>query len=124
MPLSARTLLLSLADNRTVRRTVAKNGLSKGLVQRFVAGETLPEALAAARALQAHGISVALDLLGENVASEAEAQAAADAYADVLGALAQSGLPSPYISIKLTALGLDLGDELAMTHLRRLLTEA
>ncbi len=124
MPLSARTLLLSLADNPTVRQTVSKNGLSKGLIQRFVAGETLAEALAAAKGLQAHNINTALDLLGENVATEAEANDAASAYIAVLEALAESGLPSPYISIKLTALGLDLGDELASAHLRRILTAA
>ncbi len=124
MPLSARTLLLALADNPTVRQTVSKNGLSKGLIQRFVAGETLPEALAAAQGLQAYHINTALDLLGENVATEAEADGAASAYIAVLEALAKSGLPSPYISIKLTALGLDLGDELAATHLRRILTAA
>ena len=124
MPLSARTLLLSLADNPIVRQTVSKNGLSKGLIQRFVAGETLPEALAAAQALQAHGINTALDLLGENVATETEADAAASAYIAVLEALAESGLPSPYISIKLTALGLDLGDALAASHLRRILEVA
>ena len=121
MPLSARTLLLSLADNPAVRQTVSKNGLSKGLIQRFVAGETLAEALAAAQQLKAHNINTALDLLGENVATEAEADAAASAYIAVLEALAGSGLPSPYISIKLTALGLDLGDELASAHLRRIL---
>lgn len=124
MPLSARSLLLSLADNPTVRQTVSKNGLSKGLIQRFVAGETLPEALAAAKGLQAHQINTALDLLGENVATEAEAEASASAYITVLEALADSGLPSPYISIKLTALGLDLGDDLAAGHLRRILTAA
>ncbi len=124
MPLSARTLLLSLADNPSVRQTVSKNGLSKGLIQRFVAGETLAEALAVVQGLQAHRINTALDLLGENVATEAEADAAASAYIAVLEALAESGLPSPYISIKLTALGLDLGDELASSHLRRILTAA
>ena len=124
MPLSARRLLLSLADNSTVRQTISQNGLSKGLIQRFVAGETLSEALTAAKGLQAHQINTALDLLGENVATEAEAETAASAYIAVLEALAGSGLPSPYISIKLTALGLDLGDALAAGHLRRLLTAA
>ena len=105
-------------------RPSLKNGLSKGLIQRFVAGETLPEALAAAQGLQTHQINTAMDLLGENVATEAEADAAASAYIAVLEALAVSGLPSPYISIKLTALGLDLGNDLAAFHLRRILTAA
>ncbi len=121
--LSSRAVMLSLADNRAIRRMLVQNGMSKGLVQRFVAGESLEDALAAARSLQARGLDAALDLLGENVSSEAEAQAAGDAYIGVLEA-ASGGLSRPYVSVKLTALGLDLGDSLAAGHLRRILQAA
>ena len=117
-------MMLALAENETVKRTLVQNGMSKGMVQRFVAGETLDDALAAARRLQAQNIGAALDLLGENVATEAEACASSDAYIGVLRAVADAALPSPYISIKLTALGLDLGDDLAAANLRRVLTAA
>ena len=116
--------MLALAENETVKRTLVQNGMSKGIVQRFVAGETLGDAIAAARRLQALHIGAALDLLGENVATEAEARASTDAYIEVLKAVADAGLTSPYISIKLTALGLDLGDDLAAVNLQRVLTAA
>ena len=116
--------MLALAENETVKRTLVQNGMSKGMVQRFVAGETLEDAINAVRRLKTQNISTALDLLGENVATEAEASASADAYIGVLTAVADAGLPAPYISIKLTALGLDLSDDLAAANLTRILTAA
>jgi proline dehydrogenase len=124
MALNGRMVMLALAENETVKRALVRNGMSKGMVQRFVAGETLDDALAAVRQLKAQNIGTALDLLGENVATEAEASASADAYIGVLTAVADAKLPAPYISIKLTALGLDLGDALAAANLTRLLTAA
>lgn len=124
MPLNSRTVMLALADNQTVKRTLVQNGMSKGIVQRFVAGETLEEALATARRLQEKGIGTALDLLGENVATEEEAGEATEAYIHALEALVAARLPHPYISIKLTALGLDRSDALAAQNLSRLLTAA
>jgi proline dehydrogenase len=124
MALNGRMVMLALAENETVKRALVRNGMSKGMVQRFVAGETLDDALAAVRRLKAQNIGTALDLLGENVATEAEASASADAYIGVLTAVADAKLPAPYISIKLTALGLDLGDALAAANLTRLLTAA
>jgi len=122
MPLNSRAVMLALADNNAIKRTLVQNGMSKGIVQRFVAGETLEEALVTARRLQEKKIGTALDLLGENVATEPEAKEAASAYIRVLDALAESGLPSPYISIKLTALGLDLSDAMAAQNLSLILT--
>ena len=122
MPLNSRAVMLALADNNAIKRTLVQNGMSKGIVQRFVAGETLEEALMTARRLQEKKIGTALDLLGENVATEPEAKEAASAYIRVLDALAESGLPSPYISIKLTALGLDLSDAMAAQNLSLILT--
>ena len=124
MALNGRTMMLALAENESVKRTLVQNGMSKGMVQRFVAGESLEDALAAAQRLKAQNISTALDLLGENVATEAEASASTEAYIGVLSAVAGSDLPPPYISIKLTALGLDLGDALATANLHRVLTAA
>ncbi len=124
MALNGRTVMLALAENESVKRTLVQNGMSKGMVQRFVAGESLDDALAAARRLNAQNIGTALDLLGENVATEAEASASTEAYIGVLTAVAEADLPPPYISIKLTALGLDLGDALAAANLRRVLFAA
>ncbi len=94
--------------------------MSQGMVRRFVAGETLPEALSTARALQTKQIRTALDLLGENVGSEHEATQATDAYIAVLAALKDAAPGDGYISVKLTALGLDQSDALAIANLGRI----
>ena len=124
MPLSARTVLLKLSGNPQVRSLLTRNGMSQGLVRRFVAGEDLPAALAAARALQTKRIRTALDFLGENVASEREAAEAADAYIAVLDALGEANLADRYVSIKLSALGLDQSSALALSNLRRIMGAA
>jgi proline dehydrogenase len=74
---------------------------------RFVAGETLDQALSVARQLKAEGITVTLDHLGESVTSLDEAAAARDVYLDALDALHRSGLEGN-VSVKLTQFGLDL----------------
>jgi proline dehydrogenase len=124
MLLTSRALLLALAENDTIKKTLVQNGMSKGIVQRFVAGETVEEALLTAKRLQEKHIASALDLLGENVSTEEAAQEEANAYIRVLEAVAEADLMQPYLSIKLTALGLDLGNELAASHLDRILTAA
>jgi proline dehydrogenase len=112
-----RPAVLKVADHPAVVRFFRQNGATRSLVERFVAGESLPEALAAARSIAAQGMTTTLDLLGENVATEAEARAVVPAYADILRRMQGDGL-EPNISVKLTMLGLDLGDDLA-THLAR-----
>ncbi len=124
MPLNSRTALLALADNDAVKDILVRNGMSKGFVRRFVAGETLADAVAAAQTLQTGHIRVALDFLGENVRTESEAAEAAQAYIATLDAIADAKLADSYISVKLTALGLDLGDGVAARHLRRILEAA
>lgn len=120
MPLSARTVLLKLSENAQVKTLLTRTGMSQGLVKRFVAGEELPDALATARALQTRRIRTALDLLGENVGSEREAAASTDAYIAVLNALGTESLADRYVSIKLTALGLDQSETVALSNLRRI----
>ncbi len=124
MSLNSRTVLLSLAQNEEIRQLLVRNGMSKGFVKRFIAGETLPEAIGTARDLQAKQIHAALDLLGENVSTEQEAAEATDAYIRTLDAITEAKLWDGYISIKLTALGLDLGDAIATKNLRRILEAA
>ena len=90
---------------------------------RFVAGETGEAAIAAARELNARGIAVSLDLLGENVTAVEEADSARDAYVELLQGIAQAGVDSN-ISIKLTMLGLDIAPRLAEENLRVILEAA
>ena len=72
--LMLRSLLLYLSNQPRIFKFVRNNGLAKSFARRFVAGETLDEALDAARALDARGISASLDELGESVTNEAEAR--------------------------------------------------
>ncbi len=118
-----RRSVLTVADNQAVERFCRSSRLTRGLVNRFVAGETLDEALVAAAGIQAQGITTTLDLLGENVTTPHDAQGASAAYIDILRRMRADGL-DPNISIKLTMLGLDLGDDVALQHLAPILEVA
>jgi proline dehydrogenase len=88
--------------------------LGRRMSSRFVAGTTVDDVLAAATAVNSHGMSTSLDSLGENVLSAQEAQQAADVYHRLLDAIQQRGLDSN-VSVKLTQMGMDLDPELAFT---------
>jgi len=77
-----------------------------------VAGLTVEDAVAACRRVNAEGIAVSLDSLGESVADEGEAHAAAEVYHRVLDAIAADGL-NANVSLKLTQMGMDVRPELA-----------
>ncbi len=115
--------MLAVADSAPVEGLVKRSRLSRGLVRRFVAGETLDEALAAVRGIAAQGMTTTLDQLGENVATAAEARAAVASYVQILRRMAADG-QEPNISVKLTMLGLDLGDDLATENMGPILEAA
>jgi proline dehydrogenase len=108
--------LLAVADRARVERFVRDRSFSQELVSRFIAGETLDDAMAAVTRLRRLGITVTLDQLGENVSSAEAAKAAANTYVDILKRLSDDEY-EPNISIKLTMLGLDLGDQTAFDNL-------
>jgi len=105
-----RALLLKLSNSRRMARWVTSNGVSRRMARRFVAGEELGEAIVAARACNRAGMMASLDYLGENVASEADARRARDAYLGIFDRIAQEKLDAN-VSLKLTQLGLDLGEQ-------------
>jgi proline dehydrogenase len=107
-----RQAVIAVADNPLVSRFFQSSSLVRGLVDRFVAGETLDEALVVCRELAARGMALTLDQLGENVHTREEVDAAVASYVEILRRLHAEGL-EPNISVKLTMLGLDLGDEVA-----------
>ena len=115
--------LLALAENDRIEGLMRRNGVSKGLVRRFVAGEDLDTAIVAVRSLADQSITSTLDLLGENVDSPEAARAAVDAYVVILDRLAAAGL-EPNISVKLTMLGLDHGAEVARENMVPILERA
>ncbi len=118
-----RHTLLALSRSRWLARTITDSAIAWQAARRFVAGRTVDEAVAVVAALNAEGLSATLDYLGENVATRAEAAAAADAYIETIDAIRASGIHSG-ISLKLTALGLDLGDDVAAAELERVLARA
>lgn len=113
--------ILAVADNAVVERTIRRSG--GGLVRRFVAGETLDDALVQVRRLKEGDLTATLDQLGENVRTGAEAAAAVASYTGILDRLAAGGL-EPNISVKLTMLGLDFGDDIATANMRTVLARA
>ncbi len=117
-----RELLLALSSRPEIGERLERSGLTKGAVRRFVAGTTVDDALAAVRGLPP-GCGAALTYLGENVHSAAAARAAADTYRTLLRRLAAAGLSS-ILSVKLTQLGLDLADDVAVANARTILEDA
>jgi proline dehydrogenase len=104
--------VLAIAERDAVERFTRSSALTRKLVDRFVAGETLDEALPKVLGLSRLGITATLDQLGENVSSVDEATAAVTTFTSTLRELKARSL-EPNISIKLTMLGLDLGDDIA-----------
>lgn len=118
-----RKTLLYLSNQPRVFRFIRGNGLAKKFANRFVAGETLPDALAAVRALNQRGITASLDLLGESVTNDREARAARDAYLELLGRMHDEQLDAN-VSVKLTAMGLDISEDLCVSIMQDVLTRA
>ena len=118
-----RSALLYLSNQPQIFSFVRHNRLAKQLAMRFVAGETADEALAAVRQLNAHGATASLDLLGESVSNEAEARVTRDAYLQLLDRLQEQHLDAN-VSVKLTALGLDISEDLCAGLMHDVLTRA
>jgi proline dehydrogenase len=118
-----RQALLYLSSQQQVFRFVRHNGLAKRFASRFVAGETLDEALDAVAVLNRGGITASLDLLGESVTNEAEARAAGREYVRMLDAIARRRLDAN-VSVKLTAMGLDISEELCVAVMHDILERA
>ncbi|HYL86996.1 MAG TPA: proline dehydrogenase family protein [Candidatus Angelobacter sp.] len=105
-----RSTLLKLSESKKFAGWVTSNGTTRRMARRFVAGEALDEAIAAARACNDAGMMVSLDHLGENVSTISDAQRARDAYLEVFERIAQEKLHAN-VSCKLTQLGLDINNE-------------
>jgi proline dehydrogenase len=103
--------LLAASRRPGLRRAVTGNPATRKVVDRFVAGETLDDALRVVAVLRGDGISVTMDHLGEDVTDRAQAQRTRDAYLALLDGLAPMGLgPAAEVSVKLSAFGQALPD--------------
>lgn len=102
----------SFATNWSVARRVAR---------RFVAGETMDEAIAVAKELLQNNILSTLDYLGESVSSEADTREVVETYQRLIERIAKENLRAT-VSVKPTHVGLDISEELCLTNLRHILT--
>jgi proline dehydrogenase len=114
-----RSVLLAGSESRWLRRQAPKLGFVKKAVARFMPGEHLDDALAAARAVAPLGLAAIVTKLGENVTDRAEADAVADHYLEALERLKREQLDC-IVSVKPTQLGLDVDRERCFEHLCRL----
>ena len=114
--------MLAMARSPRVQALVRKHGMRLG-ASRFVGGETLDEIVPVLRGLNAKGLRANTTLLGEEVGSEAEVCAVVERYEEVLQRLDHERL-NANVALKLTHLGLSLGEKLAFENLARLVTVA
>lgn len=120
-----RNLILKVAALKPIEALVRRSFLFKPLVRRFIAGDTLAEAMVAAEKLCDAGLLVTLDYLGENTKSREEALNAVRMYQEILTAIGQSRHRDKInISIKLTQCGLDQGEDFAVENYRGVVAEA
>ena len=118
-----RTSLLYLSRQQGVFDFVRNVGFARKMASRFVAGETISTAVDAVAQLNAKGISASLDLLGESVHSEAEARATGRQYLEILDRIHERKLDAN-VSVKLTALGQDISDDLGVEVVREVIARA
>jgi proline dehydrogenase len=117
-----RSAILAAADSARVQRLVRAHGMRLG-ASRFVAGETLDDCVRALRQLNDAGLHANTTLLGEGIRDESQVPPVVDAYEEVMSRLVSEGLRAN-VALKLTHLGLELGEDLAYENARRLVAHA
>jgi proline dehydrogenase len=122
---AAKAFFHRLAGSRRLKTVASKYGMRRptSFARRFIAGETIGEAIEAARAVERAGLLQTLDYLGESVASAAEADAATADYLRIIDAIVGAGI-GRNLSLKRTQLGLDVDRAVAVGNLRRILDRA
>jgi proline dehydrogenase len=121
----SKTFFHMLAGSALLKRLASRYGMrgERSFARRFIAGETVEEAIAAARPIEQAGMTQTLDLLGESVASIAEADVATRSYLAVVDKIVAAGI-GRNISLKLTQLGLTIDRATCVDNLRRILDAA
>jgi len=118
-----RRVFLWAARNRWLRERLPRFKFMRRAVRRFMPGETLEDALAAALPLEAAGIDTMYTRLGENLQHVDEAEAVAAHYVEVIDKIVAAGITGE-VSVKPTQLGLDLDPEICLAHLVRIAEHA
>ncbi|HTM03461.1 MAG TPA: proline dehydrogenase family protein [Vicinamibacterales bacterium] len=121
----AKALFYGLSRSQLLKRLASKYGMAHddSFARRFIAGETVEEAIRAARTLQSRGLLLTLDYLGESVRTMAEADAATREYVRLIDVIVASGIERN-VSLKLTQLGVDIDRATCVDNLRRILEPA
>jgi proline dehydrogenase len=120
-----RSVLLAAAKSSGVRSLVERTPLTRPVVRRFVAGEDVDAAVSATGDLLAGGRLVTLDHLGEDTTDESQADATVRAYLEALKRLADKGFTDrAEVSVKLSAVGQALGDDVALANAHRICAAA
>ena len=121
----SKNVFYMLARSSGLKSLASRYGMrdANSFARRFIAGESIEEAMASARVVEQAGLVATLDFLGESVASSDEANAATAAYLDVMRKITDGGV-GRNVSLKLTQLGLDIDRATCVDNLRRILDEA
>ena len=121
----SKALFYALSRSAALKRLASKYGMAStdSFARRFIAGETIEEAIAASRAIQARGFLLTLDYLGESVRTAGEAAAATREYVRLIDVIVAAGIERN-ISLKLTQLGVDVDRATCVDNLRRILDPA
>jgi len=118
-----RALFLGLSHRRSLGRLAVRVPITRLMVGRFVAGQTLPEVLGALERLRDAGFMTTVDVLGESVSSAEACGLAAGRYEETLAALAERGLQRN-VSLKLTQMGLDISEDVCRETVTRVMRAA
>ncbi|MGH7522236.1 MAG: proline dehydrogenase family protein [Gemmatimonadales bacterium] len=118
-----KAVFLWLSEQPRIFRFVRKNRLARKLASRFVAGETVDEAITTLRDLNGSNLSASLDLLGESVLHAEEAQRACKTYLEVLDRI-HAAKANANVSVKLTQMGLDIDEQVCIGNMRAIIGKA
>src|SRR5688572_28193554 len=125
LDVASKAFFQTLSYSRTLKTLASRYGMSgsRAFGRRFIAGETVDDAIAAVRQIQSQGLLSTLDYLGESVTTLAEAETATREYLHLIDAVDKAGVERN-LSLKLTQLGLDVDRAMCTDNLRRILTAA
>ena len=117
-----RNFFLFLSKNRLLTKMAKKYGNRFG-ASRFVAGESIHQAINVIRELNKKGLSVTIDYLGEFVDNEKEANEMANHAIEAIESIKRENLDSQ-LSLKLTSMGMDISEDLVLSNMRRIMNAA
>jgi len=125
LDVASKAFFQTLSYSQTLKTLASRYGMAgpRAFARRFIAGETVEDAIEAVRQIQSHGLLSTLDYLGESVSSLAEAETATREYLRLIEAVDRAGIERN-LSLKLTQLGLDVDRAICVDNLRKILTAA